>query len=211
MPFKKQKEQFEEKISNRLTRIEEKLNSIEKKQSLILKKEQEIAEEEEKTIEDEKEEIEELKHLEELEKKIEKEVKKSPITSIGLRDFYKSIIGAFIGIIGHFSFFYGVKIANDITMTRATILFVVAFLIGLLYVYFAGFRKVKDIGVSRFIPVRVLVIYITSICVIIIVLYLFGFLSSNMSFSEIYKNVSTISILAVLGAATADLIGDRSE
>ncbi len=194
-----------------LKKIEKRLDSIEKNQQRVLSEEEEVIKEEKEEITEQKQEISELKNLEELEKKIDQEVKKSPLTNISFRDFYKSIIGAFIGVIGHFSFFYGVELAHDITITRAIVLYLVSFMIGILFVYFAGFRKVQDLNISKFVPVRVLVIYMTSIAVIIIVLYLFGFISTHSTIEEIFKNVSTISILAVLGASTADLIGGKNE
>ena len=198
-------------VDKRLDRIEKKLDLLAKNQGTLIKEEKRIEQEEEEEIREQKEEIDELKTLEKLENKIDSEVKKSPLTRITLRDFFKSIIGAFIGIIGHFSFFYGVEIAHNISVTRATFLYIVAFIIGLLYVYFAGFRKVQDTDLGKFVPVRVLTIYVTSIVVIILTLYLFGFFTHETSLTEIYKTVSAISILAVLGAATADLIGGGKE
>jgi uncharacterized membrane protein len=197
-----------------LKRIEKRIEKLEKQQDILSRIEKKIFKEEEVEIKEQKqelekqtEEIDELKTLEELEKKIDKEVKKNPLTKISIKDFSKSVIGAFIGIIGHFSFFYGIEIAKDITVARATLLYIVAFCIGLLFIYFAGFRKVKDVSTSRFVPIRIIIIYVTSILVILLTLYLFGFVTHETQFVEIYKTVSTISILAVLGASTADLIG----
>jgi len=204
---KKQKDQKLQILKS----IEKRLANLEKSQKKLFQEEEEVISEEKQEISEQKQEIAELKNLEDLEKKIDTEVKKNPLTKISFRDFYKSIIGAFIGVIGHFSFFYGIELAHDITFTRATILYLVSFLIGLLFVYFAGFRKVKDTDINKFVPVRVLVIFLTSIAVIIIVLYLFGFVSTHTGLEELYKNVSTISILAVLGASTADLIGEKNE
>lgn len=194
-----------------LRRIETRLSRLEKNQQLLLNEEKEVIDEEKAELAKQQEEVDELKTLEELEKSIDKDVKVNPLTKISARDFYKSVIGAFIGIMGHFSFFYGVEIAHDITMTRAVVLYLVSFLIGIMYVYFAGFRKVKIAATHKFIPLRVLTIYITSLAVIIIVLYLFGFAGSHTGFEELFKTVSTISILAVLGASTADLIGRESD
>jgi len=192
-----------------LKRIDRKLNKLESNEKLLLKLEKRISKEEEEELEKQSAELDELKTLEELEKKIDHDVKSNPLTKISKKDFIKSMIGAFIGIIGHFSFFYGVEIAENITTQRATLLYIVSFVIGVFYVYFSGFRKVKDMNIYKFVPVRIFIIYFTSLVVIVLTLYLFGFVTDQTTFLEIYKTVSTISILAVLGAATADLIGGR--
>jgi len=168
--------------------------------------EQELAKENE--IEDiEKQELKELHKLEALEKQLEKDVHTSPLKRITYRDFSKSAVGACFGILGHFSFFYGVRIAEDISMTRATILYLVAFFIGALFLYFTGFRKVETTKMFKLIPMRLFVIFFTSVAIVIAVLYLFNFINASMPFSQVYKSVATVSVLAVIGAATADLIG----
>jgi len=194
-----------------LKRIDKKLDRLVKTEKILLKLEKKISAEEEEEISKQDAELDELKTLEQLERKIDQDVKTSPLTKITIKDFYKSMIGAFIGIIGHFSFFYGVEIAESISVGRATVLYAVSFTIGLFYVYFSGFRKVEDSDIYKFVPVRVFIIYFTSIAVIILTLYLFNFVGTESNITDIYKSVSTISILAVLGAATADLIGGKNE
>lgn len=202
------------KKSDKIDTVLRQTSQILKNQKKILKQQQQLISEEEQELREEykierqeEQELEELHKIRALEKNIKKEVGQSPLKRITIRDVSKSIIGAFIGIMGHFSFFYGVKIAHDISMSRATVLYIVSFIIGTLFVYFAGYRKVSDKKFMRFIPLRIFAIYFTSLLVIVFVLYLFGFLTTQHHFTEIYKTVSTISILAVLGAATADLIG----
>jgi uncharacterized membrane protein len=183
-----------------LQSIDKRLKSIEK----ILKKEYE----EEKKIEAEQIlEEKELEKIEKLEQELEKEIHTSPLKNITYRGFTKSAVGAFFGILGHFSFFYGIKISEHISMTRASVLYVIAFIIGAMFLYFTGFRKVTPKTVFHLVPLRLLVIYVTSIATILLVLYLYDYVSFGQSFAEVYKTVATISILAVMGAATADLIG----
>lgn len=191
-----------------------KYDEILKNQRLILKKldnvikeeEDEIAEE--KIIEsEEKEEEHELEKLENLEQDIEEQLKEKPMKKISSRDFYRSMVGSFFGILGHFAFFYGVEISQDITVLRATFLYIVAFFIGVIFLYMTGYRKMEGRDVVGMIPLRLLTIYFTSILVVIFVLFLFGFISTETSFVEVYKTVATVSILAVMGAVTADLIG----
>ncbi|RJQ16968.1 hypothetical protein C4573_02810 [Candidatus Woesearchaeota archaeon] len=204
------------KVEKVLEKIEKRLSAIEKNQKKLLAVENTIEKEEEQELTGESEELstqkkemDELKELEKIEHNIEKSVKINPLTRVTLKDFSKAIIGAFIGIIGHFSFFYGIEIAEHISVVRAIVLYIASFLIGMIYLYFAGFRKVVDMDIAKFVPVRLAVIYITAIAVIVIVLYLFGFITTHTTFLEIFKSVSTISILAVLGATTADLIGGK--
>ena len=195
-------------------KLDKKLDKIIKTQQQILNNQKHIQELEVEELEESKkienEEInteEEIKKLEELEMGIKKEVGPHPLTRITYRDLTKGLIGAFVGIIGHFAFLEGAHIAETFSILRATLLYITSFTIGVLFLYFSGFRKVKRIVTLKFIPVRILVIYFTAITVTIIVLALFGEITTASSFEQVYKSVSAISILAMLGAATADLIG----
>jgi uncharacterized membrane protein len=156
---------------------------------------------------EEVEELDELARLEALEKEILEDVSPHPLAQITYRDFTKGIIGSFFGIVGHFAFFYGGRIALEIDMVRAHLLFVTSFLILVVFMYFSGFRKIKRDVKHHYMAWRVLIIYLTAHAVIAFVLTLFGRIELAMSFSEIYKNIAAVSILAVMGAATADLIG----
>lgn len=185
-----------------------------KNQQKVLKNQKFIREAEEqdlatdkKLLKAEKEELEDLEELKKLEKDIKKELKTSPLKRVTLKDISKSIIGAFIGIMGHFAFFYGVKISHDISMMRASMLYLVSFLIGSMFIYYSGYRQVKESKSLKFIPLRIITIYLTAMAVVVFVLFLFGFVTLETHFNEIYKSVAAISILAVLGACTADLIG----
>src|SRR3989344_5301759 len=119
-----------------------------------------------------------LQGLQELNKQISKDRNPHPLTRITRADIIRSIIGALIGTVGHFSFFY-----------------------------YSGFRKVKEIRIFRFIPLRVMVVYIISLAVVVGTLFIFGFIDTTSSFSHLYKVVSTTLLLAVLGASTADILG----
>jgi uncharacterized membrane protein len=163
---------------------------------------------EEKKLEGlERDQVEELKKLEDLEKSIKKDVAPHPLTKITYRDLTKGTIGAFIGIVSHFAFLEGLHVSEKLSMLRATLLLIVSFLIGVAFIYFSGFRRVKQVRALSIIPIRVLVIYGVSLAVVIVVLALFGQITAQTSFQELYKNVAAISILAILGASAADLIG----
>ncbi len=60
-------------------------------------------------------------------------------------------------------------------------------------------------------PIRAIVIYISAIVTTIVVLLLYGKIDFTMPFITIYNIVAAISVLAVLGAGTADLIGKNEE
>ncbi|PIN69934.1 hypothetical protein COV93_03465 [Candidatus Woesearchaeota archaeon CG11_big_fil_rev_8_21_14_0_20_43_8] len=208
--------------------IDKKLNQIIDNQKKILNKETEIESMEESDMDEEKrierldkeeieelhhvedmerEEIDELRHLEHLEDEIKKEVGPHPLRKITYRDFVKAVIGAVFGIVGHFAFLYGTHLAEDISVFRATILYLISFLIAVGFIYYSGFRKVKGYRVLRFIPVRVVTIYFISLLVIVLVLLAFGLVDISNGFERLYKEVGAISILAILGACTADLVG----
>jgi uncharacterized membrane protein len=176
-------------------------------QKKILKKLDKILTDEDLELKHDLSETEELEKIVDLEKSLSREIKEKPLRKITYRDFSKSIVGAFFGVLGHFAFFYGVKISHEITIMRASILYIVAFFIGVLFIYLTGFRKIQHKKHLIFVPIRLLVIYFTSIVVVIAVLSLFGYINNTIPFTEIYKQVAAVSILAVMGAATADLIG----
>ena len=179
-------------IDERLARIEERLTSIEEEESALLG--------------EEADELGELAKLEALEEEIKSEVTHKPLARITYHDFTKGMIGAFFGIVGHFAFFYGARIAEAITLARAHALFVTSLGLLIVFLYFSGFRKVKR-SKHMFMPARVLVIYLTAHTVIAFVLFLFGMIDVGMPAVEVYKNVAAVSILAVMGAATADMLG----
>ena len=207
-------------IDTKKISINEKLDLILDNQKKIILNEKKIMGEEEKieiyektkineeqtVIKDEKEIIDELN-------KLEKEIKKTisnPIKNITQKDIIKGFIGAFIGVMSHFAFSKAIDIAQDLSFLRATILYLVAFIIILVMLYYTGFRAVEKNLALKFMPIRALVLYTVSIFTIIFVYVLFGKIYFT-SFTEIYILVSASIILAVMGAGTADLIGRNSE
>lgn len=152
----------------------------------------------------------ELKKLEELKREVAKEVSSHPLTKITRADIIRSIIGALIGTVGHFAFFYGVELAARLSMLRATTLYLLSLLVCFFFMYYSGFRKVKEIRVFRFIPIRVAVVFIISILVVLGTLFIFGFIDATTTFTEGYKIIATTSLLAVLGASTADILGKEA-
>ena len=85
-------------------------------------------------------------------------------------------------------------------------LYLLSFIIGAVFLYVTGFRKIKDVKVLAFLPIRLIVLYITSILMAILVLYFFHPEFGN-SFILSFKQVATVTLTAILGACTADLIG----
>ena len=188
----------EQKIEGQEQEIESEVQKIEHE-------EQSIKSEEQKIESLEKKELGELSKFEKLEKKIEQDVKPKTLGKITLQDMMRSAVGSLVGIVGHFSFFYGVEIAQQITVVRASFLYAFSFIVCYVFIYVSGFRRVKEI--RTYVPMRALLIYVVSLVVIVAVLFLFGFITTASRGLEIYKMVSTISLLAVIGASAADLIG----
>lgn len=208
MPKKKAKEQPS------LSVLHKKIDKILLQQEQLLQQQkqiekEEVAEirEEEKLEHIEEQELSALDQLKGLEEKIEQEVKNNPLKKLTYRDFTKGMIGAFIGIVAHFSFLEGLHVAESFSMIRATFLYLTSLIIGIAFLYFAGFRTVQDKIVLKIIPLRIMIIYLSALFVVVLVLSLFGIITSHSSFEEVYKMVGAISILAILGACTADLLG----
>lgn len=195
-----------------LTKINHKLNKILKNQKKILSDEESMLSKEDQLLSEEEEEFQneadELKEIEALEKEIIKDLNKdSALKRITHKDVTKGMIGAFFGIVGHFAFAKGSSIAAEFSYLRSSAILLTSFAIIILFLYYAGFREVNDKFLYKFLPVRAITIYATALITITFVLVLYGVISMNTSFSEYYNTLAAISVLAVLGAGTADLLG----
>ena len=153
---------------------------------------------------DEKQELTEFKRLED---DLKKGAEASPLKRITYRDVSKGIVGAFIAVVNQFAFASGFLIAEHYSIAKSTLLFLTSFFIIVLFIYYTGFRKVDDKFVWRFLPLRAAVLYLVAIFVSTIVPFFFNTLTLDMPFPVIYGTVASISVLAVLGAGAADLIG----
>ena len=197
---KKRVKKFSKKIS-KLEVINEKLDKILAKENKELKEESKI-EKDEKIIKNlEKKQIEEL---EQLESELRKEIGEHPLRKVTQKDISKGLIGAFIAIISHFAFVKGVEISHTLSLTRISMMYPLSFIIGAVFLYTTGYRKVKQIKILKFLPVRVFVIYLVSLVAIVLVLTLFNQFNST---EELFRQVGVLSLLAIVGASAADLIG----
>ncbi|MBI2133673.1 DUF2391 family protein [Candidatus Woesearchaeota archaeon] len=197
-----------------------KRGSISKKLDLVLKGQERLLKEdlkiEKQGLDEEKKEEEvkqleekqltELEKLERIEKEVENEVKQHPLTKVTTKDVFRGSLGAFVGTTLHYTVYYGVEIANNLSMTRASIIYVVSFILGIVFLYVTGFRKIRESNAIVFLPLRMIVLYSVSIVVSILVLYLL-FPSFGHSFQEAYKQTATVSLIATIGACTADTLG----
>lgn len=191
-----------------LSLINEKLNKILKNQKTLKSEEKEELTEE-KTVEKEESAItsEEGKLLKK-ESALEKSLRRKTLKKLTLHDLDKGIIGAFMGTIGHFAFFEGKHISEQMSFGRATSLYIFAYLVGILFMYFSGFRKVKEERLIHLIPARVTLMFVISIISSIIILFMFNQISFASSAMGVYKMVANVSVLAMFGAMTADFLGD---
>lgn len=175
-----------------------KLDKIE----LLLAKEEK---EEEQIEREEEKEISEIQKLEQMEAEIKKDVAPHPLTKITYHDITKGMIGSFVGVAGHFTFLYGKELADGLSYERATVILGFSIFILILFMYFSGFRRVQEY--NKYLFIRAVVIYVTAMSVAIGVLFLFGVLAWPIVWHEFYVNICAVSVLAVMGAATADMIG----
>ncbi len=178
---------------------DEKFEKIDKKEEEIEKKEAQIATEEKK-IEKETEKIEHM------EKEIKNEVTPKPLKNFTVRDLSKGIIGSFIGVVAHFAFIYGKQIADQISTFRATTLIIFSYILIIILMYETGYREIKEKRLLGILPKRATAIYITSIVMIPIIFFLFNQINLSNPM-ELYKQIAVTSVLASVGAGTADLIG----
>jgi len=182
------------------------LEEINRKLDLVLSREKRMEREEEKVEEEESQELVELQRLRHIEKEIEKETGPHPLTRVTMRDVAKGSIGAFVGVVAHFTFFYGIEVAEWLTMLRATLLYPLSFLVAGVFMYATGFRKINDPKILKVLPLRLIVMYVVSFLVSALVLFFFS-PSFFVHFESTYKQLATVTLIAVIGACTADLIG----
>jgi uncharacterized membrane protein len=149
----------------------------------------------------------ERKQLEELEN-LEREIKKTkihPLRKITLKDISKGFVGALIGTSAHLVFLESVEVAERISNTQATSLYVFSYLVGAIFLYMAGYRKVRQVKLFNILPLRVTTMFIVSIIVILIISGLFGLIHGT---ELLYRQVAVIMLPAMIGACAADLIGN---
>ena len=166
-------------------KVEQKINDIRKEERGIESKEEEIITEE---------------------KKLERELVSRPLTRFELKDLNKGIVGAFIGVIAHFGFIYGKAIAQYISVPRATLLIIFSYLLIIVLMYETGYREIKEKRLLGILPKRATIIYITSLVVVVIIFFLFNLIDLSNPIG-LYKEIAVTSVLASIGAGTADLIG----
>ena len=195
------------KVVKRLEQLDLKQEKILKLQTKLLKKEEQILKLEQKIYASEEQNL-------KLNKKFNKtkfgkltKCKAKALKKVTYKDVVKAVIGAFFGIMGHFAFAKGVDLAHDYSYFRATLLFLTSFIILVLFIYYTGFREVKPQFFMRLFPARASVIYVSALSTVVLVLFLYGIIDLNTPFSAIYNYVGAVSVLAVLGAGTSDLIG----
>lgn len=182
------------------------LEEINRKLDLLLRQERRELKEESALEREEESELQKLNELESFEKEIVKQVGAHPLRKLTYKDVVKGSIGAFIGIAAHYSFVYGVKVAAEIDVFRATLLFPISYAFGGIFMYLTGFRRIQDPKVKSFLPIRLTVLYLVAIITVILVLLLFN-PEFFQDFWATYKQVATVTLNAVIGACTADLIG----
>ena len=183
------------------SRILEEEMKVEDKLSRLSEIEQEI---------EQKEDVmgQETKNVEKLEEEIKKEVAGKPLSKFSLNDLNKGIIGAFIGVVAHFAFVYGKEIALQISAARAGFLLVFSYALIIILMYETGYRQIKEKRIFSVLPRRATIIYFISIVMVIVIFALFNMLDFSDAVG-MYKQIAVTSVLASLGAGTADLIGRR--
>lgn len=197
-------------LNQKLDLILENQKQILENEQKILGEEQKIEELENKELEFESREVKSekdvLKELDDLEEKLKNNVQ-SPLRTISEKDFIKGFIGAFIGVVSHFTFVKATSVASHLTILNTIILYITAFVMIIAMLYYSGFRKIEKKIILKFLPLRALVLYFVSVLAILIAYLLFGYMVFPIDLMNLFHMVGASIILAVLGAGTADLIG----
>jgi len=189
-----------------LQSLSAKLDKVLRNQERLLSTEQRVEREEHEELREEAVAKKELEKIEFLAREIEHQVESHPLRKITLKDVTRGAIGAFVGTVAHYTFIYGIKAAEAITVARASLLFPLSLFVGGIFLYATGFRKVQDPKLLWFLPIRLIVLSITAIITSIIVLAIFT-PSFGQHLGESFKQVATVSLSAIIGACTADILG----
>lgn len=190
-------------------REQKRIEALEKKQLREVRKEgeelDEIDREEHEVFSLEKKHTRELEDLKNLEVKIKNEVGEHPLSKITYKDVGKSMIGAFVGVVSHFTVLEGVHFAENVSLTKASFFLFVSFLVAFVMLYYTGFRKIKDVRLFALLPFRLLLVYSVTIIAILGVLLVFG--AGHLEQDLVYRQIAVLSLPAIIGACAADLIG----
>ena len=189
-----------------LADLNRKLDKVISAQKTMLAEEIAVHTEEKAIHREETEELKKLSQLEKYEEELIKEVGEHPLKEITYRDVAKGTVGAVIGVVAHYTFVYGIKVAATIDVTRATLLFPISYAFGGIFMYLTGFRRIRDPKIMSFLPVRLTVLYLVAVVTAILTLMLFN-PEFFQDFWIAYKQVATVTLSATIGACTADLIG----
>lgn len=183
------------------------LGDLNRKLDQILRLEKKQFEKESSVERLEKRQLKELDELEELEKEIKSKVGKHPLRRITYKDLGKALIGAFFGIVSHYAVLEGIHFAQNISVLRASGYYVISYFIGFIFLYYTGFRQVKQARFLALLPIRLTFIYIIMLLAVISAIYIFSY-GQAITFIDMYKQVAVVSLPAIMGASAADLIGN---
>jgi len=183
------------------------IEELNKKLDQLLKLEKRQLKEESSVQNLEKKQIKELSEIESIEKQIKSSVGKHPLRKVTYKDLGKALIGAFFGIVSHFAVLEGINFAENISVFRATGYYFISYFVGFIFLYYTGFRQVKQAKFLILLPVRLTFIYVVMLLAVVSAVYLFSY-GQAITFIELYKQVAVVSLPAIMGASAADLIGN---
>ncbi|HLC86193.1 MAG TPA: DUF2391 family protein [Candidatus Nanoarchaeia archaeon] len=199
MAKKRGKIDFNKKLDLILNLERKELSNLKSEQSRL----KDLKGEEEKVKHLEERQLKELETLKNLEREIAREVGEHPLRKLTYKDAGRSMIGAFIGIVSHFTVLEGVHFAENVSPLKASFLLLVSFGAGLIMLYYTGFRKIKDVRILAILPLRLVFVYVVTIIAIVITLFVLGIMKQG----HVYSQVAVLSLPAIIGACAADLIG----
>jgi len=183
------------------------LEELNKKLDQLLRLEKNQIKEESSMENLERKQIKELNEIEEIEKQIKNKVGEHPLRKVTYKDLGKALIGAFFGIVSHFAVLEGIHFAENISVFRATGYYFISYFVGFIFLYYTGFRQVKQVKFLILLPVRLTFIYIVMLLAVVSAIYIFSY-GQAITFIEMYKQVAVVSLPAIMGASAADLIGN---
>jgi uncharacterized membrane protein len=130
------------------------------------------------------------------------------------KDIIQIAVGSFAGALTYAYQTDVARLGSQLTAFHVILIVVISIILAFLVSYKIGIR---DLGKKKmkiflgFIPVRVAVHYLTAIFFSIIVLYMLGTITPDITFSIFVKRVLVLSLPASVFGSAVDLIGSQKE
>lgn len=149
----------------------------------------------------------ELKEFEKEIQELKKELHTSVVEKFTFRDIARGIVGSILGMSVMAWHPQVQERALEMHWFNIFVIILVTILAGTSVLYFSQYRKIKEQRIIfNLLPKRFVIFYLLSMAVVFSVYTLFGVIKIGMPFESVLKLVLVLTLPAMIGASTADII-----